>query len=141
MVSTSWTGYWHHTGHRFVGRKWYWPLFTNALNVTVVASWRIHCKIAESPMSHLDFRREIAICLLKMSMVSRLQVGGGPRVNLPDDVRFDGEDHEKVVATQGRCKVCKKNCRYMCAKCNVRLHYDRGSRCLVTYQMRSGESQ
>ena len=35
-----------------------------------------------SPMSHLDFRREIAICLLEMSMVSRLQVGGGPRVNL-----------------------------------------------------------
>ena len=122
-------------------KKWYWPLFTNALNVTVVASWRIHCKIAESLMSHLDFRREIAICLLKMSMVSRLQVGSGPRVNLPDDVRFDGEDHEKVAATQGRCNVCKKNCRYMCAKCNVRLHYDRGSRCHVTYHMRSGESQ
>ena len=95
------------------GKKWYWPLFTNVLNVTVVAAWRIHCKIAESPLSHLDFRREIAICLLKMSMVSRLQVGGGPRVNLPDDVRFDGdlEDHEKVAASQGRCKVCKNNCR------------------------------
>ena len=64
------------------GKKWYWPLFTNALNVTVVAAWWIHCNIAESPMSHLDFRRENAICLLKMSMVSRLQVGGGPRVNL-----------------------------------------------------------
>ena len=90
------------------GKKWYWPLFTDALNVTVVAAWRIHCKIAESPLSHLNFRREIAICLLKMSVVSRLQVGGGPRVNLPDDVRFDGEDHEKVAASQGRCKVCKK---------------------------------
>ena len=64
------------------GKKWHWPLFTNALNVTVVAAWWIHCKIAESPMSHLDFRRENALCLLKMSMVSRLQVGGGPRVNL-----------------------------------------------------------
>ena len=64
------------------GKKWYWPLFTNALNVTVVAAWWIHCKIAESPMSHLDFRPENAICLLKMSMASRLQVGGGPRVNL-----------------------------------------------------------
>ena len=40
-------------------------------------------------------------------MVSRLQVGGGPRVNLPD-VRFDGKDDEKVAASQGRCKVCKK---------------------------------
>ena len=87
------------------GKKWDWPLFTNALNVTAVAAWWIHCKT--SPMSHLDFRREIAICLLKMSMVSRLKFGGGPRVNLPDDVRFDGEDHEKVAASQGRCKVCK----------------------------------
>ena len=86
------------------GKKWYWPL----LNVTFVVAWRIHCKIAESPLSHLDFRREIAICLLEMSVVSRLQVGGGPRVNLPDDVRFDEEDHEKVAASQGRCKVCKK---------------------------------
>ena len=90
------------------GKKWDWPLFTNSLNVTVVAAWWIHCKMAESPMSQLDFRREIAICLLKMSVVSRLQVGGGPRVNLPDDVRFDGEDHEKVAASQGRWKVCKK---------------------------------
>ena len=123
------------------GKKWYWPLFTNALNVTVVAAWRIHCKIAEYPMSHLDFRRKIAICLLKMSMVSRLQVGSGPRVNLPDDVRFDGEAHEKVAASHGRCKVCKKNCRYMCAKCKMRLHYDCGSSCHVTYHMRSGQSQ
>ena len=44
------------------GKKWDWPLFTNALNVTVVAAWWTHCKMAESPMSHLDFRREIAIC-------------------------------------------------------------------------------
>ena len=123
------------------GKKWYRPLFTNALNKTVLAAWRIHCEIAESPMSHLDFRREIAICLLKMSMVSHLQVGGGPRVNLPDDVRFDREYHEKVAASQGRCKVSKKNCRFMFAKCNVRLHYDRRAKCHVTYHMRSGQSQ
>ena len=73
-------------------------------------------------------------------MVSRLQVGGGPRVNLVM-IRFDGEDHKKVAASQGRCKVCKKNCCYMCAKCNVRLHYDRGSKCHVIYQMRSELSQ
>ena len=88
------------------GKIWYWPLFTNALNMTVVVTWRIHCKIAESPMSHLDFRREIVICLLKMSTVRCLQVGSGLRVNLPDDVRFGGEDNEKVAASQGRSKVC-----------------------------------
>ena len=130
---------WHRPSIR--GKKWHWPLFTNALNVTVVAAWRIHCKIAGSPKSHLDFRREIAICVLKMSMVSRLQVGDGPRVNLPDDVRFDGEDHKNVVASQGRCKGLQKNGRYMCAKCCVWLHLARRSKCHVTYHMRSGQSQ
>ena len=92
-----------------------------ALNLTVVVAWCIHCEIAESPMTHLIVRREIAICLLKMSMVSRLQVGGGPRFNLPDDVRFDGEDHEKVTASQGSCKVCKK--KFPLHVCKV---HDRG---------------
>ena len=81
--------------------------FSNALNVTVVAAWWFHCKIAESPMSHLDFRRENAGCLLKnvhgQSFASWRWTAGQPR----DDVGFDGEDHKKVAASQGRCKVCK----------------------------------
>ena len=48
-------------------------------------------------MTHLNVRREIAICLLKMSMVSRFQVGGGPRFNLPDDVWFDDGLMEKTM--------------------------------------------
>ena len=27
------------------GKKWYWPLSINALNVSVVAAWRIHCHV------------------------------------------------------------------------------------------------
>ena len=35
------------------GRKWYWPLIINAINVSVVAAWRLHCDVAETPNSHL----------------------------------------------------------------------------------------
>ena len=30
------------------GKKWYWPLFINALNITIVAAWRAHCAIEET---------------------------------------------------------------------------------------------
>ena len=47
------------------GKKWYWPVIINAINVSVVAAWQLHCAVAETPKSHLEFRREIATCLLK----------------------------------------------------------------------------
>lgn len=36
------------------GKKWYWPLFINEFNVSIVAAWRIHCYVNVSKMSHLD---------------------------------------------------------------------------------------
>ena len=37
------------------GKKWYWPLVINGLNVSVVAAWRLHCALAAKPMSHFAF--------------------------------------------------------------------------------------
>src|ERR1700761_5289936 len=50
---------------RIRGKKWWWPLFVNVLNVSVVASWRLHWALSDSPMDHLSFRRDIAMCLRK----------------------------------------------------------------------------
>ena len=44
------------------GKKWYWSLIINAINISVVAA------IQEKPMTHLEFRREITICLLKIEV-------------------------------------------------------------------------
>jgi len=38
------------------GKKWYWPLFINLLNVSVVAVWRIHCQLEKT--SHLIWNSE-----------------------------------------------------------------------------------
>ena len=115
------------------GKKWYWPLVINAINVSVVAAWRIHCNAVVSPMNHLEFRREIAICLLKSPMEEQTKVTGGTLPSLPKDIRFDQINHYKITTTQGRCKICQKNTRYKCQKCNVQLHSDKGAVCFDLY--------
>ena len=66
LLGTYWPMIW--------GKKWYWPLVINAINVSVVAAWRIHCNAVTSPMTHLEFCREIAICLLKSPMEVQTKV-------------------------------------------------------------------
>ena len=118
------------------GKKWYFPLITNAFNMAVVAAWRLHCAVQSKKLSHIDFRREITICLLKMDNRDNNRRKSAV-ANLPQDIRTDGVGHKKVSVKQGRCKVCTKNTCYMCEKCNVRLHVERGKTCFETYHSNS----
>ena len=43
---------------RLRSKKWWWYLFANFLNMSVVAAWRLHKELKEK-MSHLEFCREI----------------------------------------------------------------------------------
>ena len=118
------------------GKKWWWPLFLNALNVSVVAAWRLHSAVCSAPerLDHLTFRRHIVMHLLKGSHCSdRRQVGGGQQAHLPDELRFDGVGHVRVTCSQGRCRICLKNTRCKCVKCNARLHTDKGKDCFSVY--------
>ena len=115
------------------GKKWYWPLVINAVNVSVVAAWRIHCNAVVSPMTHLEFRREITICLLKSPIEEQTKVTGGTLSSLPKDIRFDQINHYKMKTTQGRCKICQKNTPYRCQKCKVWLYSDKDALCFDLY--------
>lgn len=97
------------------GKKWYWPLFTNALNVSVVAAWRLHCLVTETPLSHLEFRRDITLCLLKSD--SHCCNQDHITTEAPLDVRCDGQDHFKQQCKQGRCVICKK--KYQVSVCQM----------------------
>ena len=88
-------------------------IIINTINASVVAAWRLHCTVAETPKSHLEFRHTIAICLLKSPMNVRKKTTGCAIANLPSDLRYDSVDQFKVSATQGRCKICHKNTRYV----------------------------
>ena len=87
------------------GKKWYWPLFVNLLNTTVVAAWKIHCQIGDKKITHINFRRQVALCKVHQHR----EIESSVAAELPLDVRFDGVNRILGSATtQGRCKVCKK---------------------------------
>ena len=106
---------------RIKGKKWWWNLFVNALNIAVVAAWKLHCRahLPSEALSHLSFRREVVHGLTLA--VSR-QRQGGPTAPVSQCVRYDGMEHYLTSATQGRCAFCGSNTRKMCSKCEKRLH-------------------
>ena len=113
------------------GKKWYWILFINFLNVTVVTGWRIYCRIGQQKVSHLEFWKQVTLCLLKADEKLRNRPEG--EFELLQEVRFDKINHFLGSTSQERCKMCKKNTKTMCKKCNVRLHAEHGKLCFEMY--------
>ena len=109
------------------GKKCHWSLLLNALNISVVAAWRVHCKISTE---------KISPCLLKSEKLLR-PTSVSASASLPGDVRFNGLNHLLASTTQGRCKICKKNTKSMCKKCHVRLHAKRGKSCFEMYYQKN----
>ena len=102
------------------GKKWWWPLFVNAQNMAVVASWRLHCVVHEKDqLPHLEFRRQFDLGLLEAA--SR-QCLGGPTAAMNENVRFDVYQHYLEASTPGRCANCGSNTRKNCAKCDKQFH-------------------
>lgn len=104
----------------FRSKKWWWPLLMNSINMMVVASWRLHVECGGS-FDQLNFRRYI-VRVLMQSPTQRAPLTGPGTIPMAE-IRTDGIDHHLVTADkQRRCKMCTKNARLMCVKCNVALH-------------------
>ncbi|KRY99483.1 PiggyBac transposable element-derived protein 3 [Trichinella zimbabwensis] len=107
---------------RLRSKKWWWNLFSNALNLAVVAAWQLHRELhkdSSTALSHLDFRRDVTTHLLRAK--PRLTIRTGRRAHPPETLRIT-EGHYLEPISQGRCRVCKKNCRLHCVECRERLH-------------------
>ena len=104
------------------GKKWWWNLFVNAINIAAVGAWKVHCAIAQPSdvLTHKQFRREVVHGLLR-SGACRKRLGG-PTAPVPHCVRYDGQHHYIESTTQGRCVWCTSNTKKRCAKCGKRLH-------------------
>ena len=76
------------------------------------------------------------MCLMKTDTPAVTTVSAGRRVDLPDDVRFDGVGHTSSTFSEGRSRVCSKNTKKGCLKCDARLHSDRGKKCFEHYHSR-----
>jgi len=115
------------------GKKWWWPLFLNVISLSVVAAWKVYHNLHGADMDHLSFCRDIVMCLMKIDSPEATNASGGHRVDLPNDVHFDRVGHTSSAFTEGRCRVCKKNTKKGCLKCDARLHSDRGTKCFEDY--------
>lgn len=111
------------------GKKWWYNLFINSINTLCVASWKMYNYLhPDSPISHIEFVRQVTVSLLKSQKVPRSRLGG-PTARVVTEVQKDQTGHFLVSASQGRCALCKSNTRKMCEKCRKRLHIN----CFLTY--------
>ena len=78
-------------------KKWWWPLMTNLLNISIVAARKFYCVLhqKDAKITHLEFRRNIFLVLTKSSTI-RNQSQGDRHADLPSEVRYDGQDHNPV---------------------------------------------
>ena len=106
------------------GKKWYWPLIINAINIAFVYSWRIYRIISGEVFSQKDFRRRVVSIMIRRSASQILDVRSRPAraFKVADEIRLDGIGHYPSPASVRRCAICKKNCRNSCGKCSQSLH-------------------
>lgn len=104
------------------GKKWYWPLSSNALDAALVNAWKIYCicqKYAkQSPMSQLQFRAFVVDCLLRSEAAPSSKFA---QPNQP--IRFDKINHTIVnTGKRLRCRQCQSQTVFSCEKCKVSVH-------------------
>lgn len=116
------------------GKKWWWPLFINMLDSSVVNAWKLHRLVySDKPISQLDFRSELARSLMSTNKRRAQSIRGrGSTSSLPSSVRLDNVGHiiEKNSENwRRRCRLCRSTTVFMCNKCRIPLH----SNCFKKY--------
>lgn len=105
------------------GKKWWWPLFINAIDSIIINAWKIYNSVHTKKMSQLDFKSHIALRLLKTAN-HKSKPSTSTIVN---KLRYDNIGHiitKSDNKTRRRCKVCHSQTVFLCKKCNAYLHSD-----------------
>ena len=125
-------------------KKWWMPLFIFMPDAAIQNAWLLYRKSDASklrPLNLLGFRREfVDICRRKYSSRQRgvgsverpILVASKKLVKVPEPVRFDGQgNYPGSSLTQRRCTYCGMRVKFICEKCNVGLHIDFFSLCIL----------
>ena len=105
------------------GKKWYWALLINAINLLFVFSWRLYEIANNEKMEQREFRREIVNILLNLdAVIPTGESRSGPSSSVPKPVRYDNKGHYPENCHVRKCVVCKKSARIQCSKCKKTLH-------------------
>lgn len=106
-------------------KKWWWVLFTQMLNISVVNAWRIHQMSSENRLDLLAFTRLLTRHLLRLGVQNRNQ--RRTPASVPTDIIFDPRGHyPRNLGKQLRCKVCHMRAMWECEKCECTLCLERG---------------
>lgn len=113
------------------GKKWWWPLFINAIDCAITNAWKLHEIANNSCASQIDFRSELCQYLLTARTVEghepvpeRNLALGRPQP-VPRNIATDQHGH--LIVRDGnrrRCRQCQSNTIYKCERCNCYLHPD-----------------
>lgn len=112
---------------RICGKKWYWPLLTNALDAAIVNAWKLHCilrkqsdlvasqkagidrsknrvtEVKSSVIGKFDFSTNVAECSLRQSISTTKKIA-------LNEVCSDGTDHGITKGNKPiRCRLCHKH--------------------------------
>lgn len=105
-------------------KKWYWCLITNMIDICVSNAWNLHRKLDRKCMDLLEFRSEIALTYLKLSVGRSSSISCKTIPRTIDSIRFDGHGHSlETREKQRRCQGenCKSKPKTFCMKCNITL--------------------
>ena len=109
---------------RVMGKKWWWPIFSNAVDSAVVNAWKIYHIANETKLSQLEFKSYVALRLLKIDS-DKTVTRKSQTINSIPEIRFDNIGHYPILhetKARRRCKICHKHTIYLCKKCEQHLH-------------------
>lgn len=125
------------------GKKWWWPLFKNVIDSSVVNAWKLYRLANKSSISQVNFRAYIVVCLMKSEeqeieqnereedeessqpSTSTVTMGRPSKNSLPNEVRQDKVGHiiiKHAESARRRCRQCSNHTVFVCQKCKVHLH-------------------
>ena len=61
------------------GKKWYWPLVVNGINLAMVYAWRLYQLVSNSKVDQKEFRRKIVHIMIKSASTTSAKGRAGPR--------------------------------------------------------------
>jgi len=123
------------------GKKWWWPLFINFVDVALCNAWNLHRAIHGKELDLLEFRRRVTISLLKTepeeSSTSSIDhnpllTGRPSALKILTDPRKSSGEHYIAKNLDGRrirCRECKSTTSYVCIQCDIGMH----AKCFAAY--------
>ena len=98
----------------FNGKKWYWSLIINALNLGFVYCWQLHQLCTMPKGDQKSFCQ--AVVQVALTKAQKKVPRSGPSFAIPDEVQFDDKAHYPVPGPVRKCVLCKKSCCNVCEK-------------------------